>query len=175
MSGATKDEVTVIDDFLSEQDFSAIENIMMSDQFPWYYNSMILGGGNKGLDDYQFAHIFFIDFSPCSSLFGQIIAPIINTIKPSAVIRAKANLNARTEKNIEHGFHVDTFNESRTGILYINDCDGYTLFEKSGERVYSKRNRFASFDSSLSHSSASQTDSNVRIVININYHEAKRL
>lgn len=168
MNGSPK----VIENFLDEKDFVVLETVLMGDQFPWYYNNKVIENGSYGPHDYQFTHLFFIDYNVSSSFYGDIISPIINKIKPSAIIRAKANLITRTAKTVEHGFHVDTQSKSKTGILYLNDCDGYTLFKESGQKVQSKRNRFVEFDSSLVHTGTSPTDQHTRVAININYHEA---
>ena len=172
MTAEIKQMIKVTDNFLDEKDFIVIQSVLMGDQFPWYYSNKVIENGGYGADDYQFTHLFFIDYNVSSSFYGDIISPIINKIQPSAIIRAKANLITRTDRNVEHGFHVDTENQSRTGILYVNDCDGYTLFQKTGEKVKSKQNRFVEFDSSLVHTGASPTDQHIRVAININYHEA---
>jgi len=46
------------------------------------------------------------------------------------------------------------------------------MFE-SGERVGSLENRLVVFDSNIMHSGHSQTDTNIRVVLNLNYIENK--
>jgi hypothetical protein len=59
-----------------------------------------------------------------------------------------------------------------TGILYLNDNNGYTVFE-DGTRVQSAANRFVEFDASLRHTGASCTDAPYRLVLNLNWLGAK--
>ena len=90
-----------------------------------------------------------------------------NSSKYKKLNRVKANLVVRTSKNIEHGMHTDQ-PKGKTGIFYINNCNGYTKFEK-GEKIYSEENKYIEFNSKIKHSGASCTDEKIRIVINFNY------
>ena len=78
---------------------------------------------------------------------------------------------------VEHGFHTDFPTDSdfkfTTGILYINDNDGYTIFE-NGEKVDSVRNRYVEFASDIRHSGSSCTNQKRRLVINFNYFKGKQ-
>ena len=48
--------IKIIDDFLPEEEFLNIKNLMESREFPWYFNrSKIFIGDNKG----QHVHVFF--------------------------------------------------------------------------------------------------------------------
>ena len=49
--------VQIIDDFLSDDVFRHIKKIIMSDDFPWYFNEGILDYNEK--ERYQFTHTFF--------------------------------------------------------------------------------------------------------------------
>ncbi len=68
---------------------------------------------------------------------------------------------------IEHGMHNDQ-NAGVSGILYVNNCNGYTKFE-NGKKIKSEKNKYIEFDSTLKHSGSSCTDQQRRIVINFNY------
>ena len=81
----------------------------------------------------------------------------------------KLNFIPRTEKIIRHGFHIDTEEYSKTSILYFNTNDGYTEFEKTGERVQSVANRIVTFDSSEKHLGTTCTNDYARLVLNINW------
>ena len=56
-----------------------------------------------------------------------------------------------------------------TAIFYLNTCNGYTKFRKSGKKIKTVANRMVIFDSNLEHAAFSQTDEKVRVVINFNY------
>ena len=81
----------------------------------------------------------------------------------------KLNCNYPTDKIMEHGFHIDTEENSKTSIFYMNTNNGYTKFEDNGEMVKSVQNRMITFDSSRRHSGSSCTDEYNRLVLNINW------
>ena len=85
-------------------------------------------------------------------------------------MRAKANLLTITPKIKQFDFHTDFDDKENltTAILYLNTCNGYTIF-KDGTKVESFANRFVEFDSKLEHTGTTCTDENVRVVINFNY------
>jgi Rps23 Pro-64 3,4-dihydroxylase Tpa1-like proline 4-hydroxylase len=62
----------------------------------------------------------------------------------------------------------DTEFNNTTAIFYLNNNNGYTIFE-DGSKVDSVENRLVVFNSNVMHSGVSQTDSKVRCVINLNY------
>ena len=53
-------------------------------------------------------------------------------------------------------------------VLYMNDNNGYTYFE-DGQKVESKENRALLFPSNLPHAGTSSTDTDLRVVLNIDY------
>jgi hypothetical protein len=162
----------VIDNFLSEEDFKKIKDMFFSDEFPWFLNPGVLKleGTEENLYDYQFTHAFFKNNSPWSDWLAEL-DPLMDKIKPNAILRIKANLVPRTEEVYEHGWHTDYDDpiQCKTAVLYINSNDGYTIFKDSGEKINSLENRFVVFDSNMEHSGSTCTDQKVRIVLNINY------
>ena len=88
------------------------------------------------------------------------------------VDKFKANCNYKTTEQNTGWFHTDyddgRKNEMTTSILYMNTNNGGTKFE-DGTFVNSVSNRMVTFDCSIKHAPVSCTDSNRRIVVNINY------
>ncbi|NBP03217.1 MAG: hypothetical protein EBU90_24590 [Proteobacteria bacterium] len=164
--------IKIIDNFLSEEDFCSIQSNILGHYFPWYYNDGVVNNNDEDLNNYQFTHCFYSNFSPKSDFFN-FLQPILNSIKPNSLIRIKANLLTKTENHIEHGFHIDIpylkeeYN-SKTAILYMNTNNGYTKFE-DGTKVDSVENRLVVFDSRLKHTGTTCTDQKKRVVINFNY------
>ena len=69
--------------------------------------------------------------------------------------------------------HIDIQNPElksilTTGIFYVNNNDGYTLLE-DGTKIESVANRFVSFSAETNHSGTSCTNTNRRVVLNLNY------
>ena len=85
---------------------------------------------------------------------------------------ARANLFTVRDEPIEYGWHVDTdIDNFKTLLYYINTNNGGTAFE-TGEFVKSEQNTAVVVDGNIPHQSVGQTDTNVRLLININYLEA---
>jgi len=151
--------------FLSKQDFKSIESIILSDQMPWYFNNDIIGKKTKS---FQFTFLFIKNNkNNCNSDMLNLLSPIFSKINFSKINTVKANLLTRDEKIIEHGFHTDQI-KGKTGILYMNTCNGYTKFQ-TGEIIKSEKNKFVEFGSNIKHTGSSCTDKKRRIVINFNY------
>jgi hypothetical protein len=161
----------IIDNFLSNEAWSNINDIMLTANFPWYLNRYKTG---KDLDtgqlhEYQFTHMFYSDFG-VKSQFSSIIEPILEKLNPSAIVRIKANLLPNTPNIETFKMHKDfNFFDGKTAIFYVNTNNGYTLFE-NGTRVESIANRCVIFDARLDHTGTTCTDQRVRSVINLNYY-----
>lgn len=160
----------IFNNFLPEENFLHLQNNMMGSNFPWYYNDAVVDSKNsKGF--FQFVHTFFLNNKQNSS-YLTLLDPLINKIKPLTLLRIKANLLTRTEKNIEHGLHVDYFSSKSakitTGIFYINTNNGYTKFN-NGKKIKSEQNKYVEFNSDEMHTGSSCTDEKIRVVINFNY------
>jgi hypothetical protein len=155
----------IIDNCLDKEEFTNIQNMMMNNIFPWY---ITWGISYHSKDEYQFTHNFYNDFEIKSSYFNSL-SNILKILKPSALIKIKANLLTKTDKIIEHGYHIDTkIKDSKTSVFYINNNNGYTKF-KSGELIKSEENKLIIFDSEKEHTGTTCTDELFRVVINFNY------
>jgi len=88
-------------------------------------------------------------------------------------LRAKANITTCSEKIQIYGYHSDMpdniANISKTAIFYLNNNDGYTIFENDGQKIQSVENRIVIFDSNQKHSGTNCTDQKFRAVINLNF------
>tara|TARA_R110000823_G_scaffold311919_1_gene438182 strand:- start:51 stop:554 length:504 start_codon:yes stop_codon:yes gene_type:complete len=159
--------VKIIDNFLPKEEFNKLQNIIIGNNFDWYYNPSIDYEDKLNIN-FQFIHFFYNNNWRGSNF--NLIEPILNIIKPFSLVRIKANLLTKTNDIIVNEFHKDfkNINNLTTGIFYINNCNGYTLF-KDDTKVESIANRFVSFDSQLEHTGTSCTDENTRVVINFNY------
>jgi hypothetical protein len=164
-----KNDYEVIDNFLEKEDFENIKKIIMDVSFPWYYNNGVYQEEDKK-DQFQFTHLFYFDNLPTSTFFN-VLSPFLLKINPISLIKAKANLNTRSELLLEHGFHTDFTHfplNQRTAVFYLNNNNGYTLFE-DGTKIESVENRFVSFKTSIKHTGSTCTDTNRRVLINFNY------
>ena len=155
----------IIDNFLEEKEFIKIKNIILSADFPWYYNNTVAEKDSK--DGFYFTHNFF-----CNCFVGSdkytLLYPIFNKLNLKSIIRAKGNFYPRTEKIEEHDTHTDYKFKHKGFILYINTNNGFTRL-KNGKKIESIENRGLLFDPSIEHNSSTCTDKHGRININFNY------
>jgi hypothetical protein len=158
----------ITDDFLNEVEFSQVKDIMIdSSRLPWYFNDYVLSKDEDAGESWQFTHTFFNNWR-WQSDYARDIAPLIDKINPKAWLRIKANLGIKSESIKEQGWHTDYDFPCTTAVFYLNDNDGYTIFE-DGTKVESKANRLVEFDSHYKHSGTTHTDTLQRVVINLNY------
>lgn len=165
--------IEVIDNYLSHQLFSNLKKCILDHNFPWFYAE------SSVTDDKipQFIHMAYCEHKP-TSFFWDNLKPIVDYIDPIALFRLKFNATPRFSSIIEKPLHYDFIDVDGTPsenmkvcLIYINSNDGYTYFE-SGEKIESKENRAVFFPANLKHSGTNCTDSDLRIVMNINYYNA---
>ena len=176
---AGNDFSQVIDNFLPEQQFNEISNLLMGNGMIWNYNDVV--DYQEGTQNqFQLTHTFFSLTKGYMGPLTSVIDPFVDLLKMKVLIRIKANLNVRsTENNRESKFHYDhEFVGSRlpdgtltsyTAIYYVNTNNGYTLFKDGNFKVDSVANRMVIFDSSKLHKAVGCTDKKRRVVINFNY------
>ena len=112
--------------------------------------------------------------SPVSKLFNQLGIPLVSRISMSRLLRMKINCYPRQTKIIADrtfgGMHVDFERPHVVGIYCVNTNNGYTLFE-DGTECPSIANTMYIFDGSMQHSCVHQTDTNIRVNINMDWEE----
>jgi hypothetical protein len=166
--------VEIIDNFLDQNEFDALEKVMMYPHIPWHYQDRIDTKDEDGTT-FQFIHLFFQIPQGQSSEFMSVLDPTIGKIDPLSLYRIKANLLTRTPNIVVNTMHQDMLGMSNrvkgqwtTSILYLNTNNGYTEF-KDGTTVESVANRLVSFPANTWHRGTSCTDQNIRVIINFNY------
>ena len=141
----------------------------MSNNMPWYYSDSVV----STKDDYfQLAYAFVLPGGKinCEDFIMNLLKPFVKKLNIKKFFKVKANLLTRTNKIIEHGMHIDDGNHTKgkTGIFYLNTCNGYTKLE-DGTKIKSEKNKYVEFDCNLKHTGSSCTDQKRRVVINFNY------
>tara|TARA_Y100001963_G_C6614584_1_gene368673 strand:- start:104 stop:592 length:489 start_codon:yes stop_codon:yes gene_type:complete len=160
----------VIDNFLPEYQFNQIQSIIMSYEFPWFYNSGIMRENES--ERFQFVHMFCkgeeIEDRRYSGYYS-LLDSCQNKLGVKKIIRIKGNLNTRTVFHRKTGWHYD-YDDITTAILYINNNNGWTEIEGYG-KIKSVANRVVIFDSNLKHTGVTTTDEKIRVMVNFNYEE----
>ena len=161
--------IKIFKNVLKKEEADYLEDMFTSNTFPWFITRGIV---NEKIDkDYQFNHIFYTDFRINSDSFN-LLEPILNVLKPTSLIRIKANLVPRDSKITKHKMHTDVPapTSSKTAVYYVNTNNGFTLFKKN-KKITSEKNKLVMFNSDTEHASTTCTNKDYRIVLNFNYFE----
>jgi len=166
----SNNNIIIQDNFLSIDHFQLLDIILLEFDFFWSWNSILYQGDFISDEKYnrQLVHWFYPKKGSFKDYY-EVFKLIPDQLGAKEVIRMKLNCNYPTDKIMEHGFHIDTEENSKTSIFYMNTNNGYTKFEDNGEIVKSVQNRMITFDSSRRHSGSSCTDEYNRLVLNINW------
>jgi hypothetical protein len=159
----------IIDNFLDEKSMKQVEDAFDDFNFMWFLRKEQVLGQKDG---FYFAHKLFTFLEPLpqvSMFYKQIISPFRQKIKWISLISATCNLLTVRSTPIQSTFHKDWPDHPAvtTSIFYVNTNNGHTEME-DGTKIPSVKNRFAEIGHN-SHRSVSQTDTDTRIVINLNY------
>ena len=153
----------IIDNYLNKESFDHLDSNLNLDSFPWYWTKKI--DGNNDINNYHFSHVFYKDNKIWSNLF-PLVEKFIPLLKPKSLIRVKANLTVRTEKQVIFEKHKDQDFDCKVAIFYLNSNNGYTLI--NNKKIKSLKNRMVFFPNCW-HRSSTATDQPNRMVINFNY------
>jgi len=186
------------DNFLKQEDFDKLQELMMGPYFNWYfwdryyhtsYHAPTIQNGvtkvftgkptgeptKTELDKFQFLHPFYESNQPVSSQLEHLDC-ILQLIQPNAIVKIRANLLTRLPNIVENPFHTDLQDwpeekqkQWKTSIFYVNTNNGYTILE-DGTKVESVANRMLTFPTNMKHTGTSCTDKQTRIIINFNYY-----
>ena len=154
----------IIDNFLKKEDLNKIKNEILSVNFPWFFqdHKVHVGDGQA-----QFTHVVWRS-GKLNSSFKYLVDIILLKLKAKKIIRAKFNLTWKTDKILKSTLHSDTAIKSKTAIIYLNTNNGKTFF-KNKKSVKSVENKVVTFNSSIKHMGTTHTDTDYRLVLNINY------
>jgi hypothetical protein len=154
----------VIDNFLEEKTHKDIQNVLMSPDFPWYFQKSM-----TGKDSNIFSHSIFKEHLVMSP-FYELMSPFLIKMECKALSEIRLNLSINKYIQESSNWHVDRFYKCFTSIFYVNTNNGYTLIDKDKKiKIESKENRMLIFDSQIKHMAVLQTDVERRIVINFNF------
>tara|TARA_R100000388_G_scaffold54427_1_gene40320 strand:- start:456 stop:938 length:483 start_codon:yes stop_codon:yes gene_type:complete len=156
----------IIKDYLDKNLFNNLQSIVFSETFPFYYRGFT--GHRLDKSDFYFEHILYQEKQQSSPHFDDLLMPIIGNLKYNFLIRAKLNCYTIKSKHIHTEMHRDYSFDHQVALFSFNTCNGYTYFEDTEEKIKSVANQLIIFDGKRNHCSVSQTDSNLRINININ-------
>jgi|5B_taG_2_1085324.scaffolds.fasta_scaffold15226_2 hypothetical protein len=153
--------------FVENDLFIELSNYLFALSTPWYRKTSTTDIGKKDIS--WFSHHFYGEGIPKSDAY-QLMGPILQKLGCRAPIQIRANLVLKTKEHKVTNWHADyKYNDSFTSILYINKCNGATVFKSDGVKVISESNKILTFNAPKEHATLTQTDEEERIVVNFNY------
>jgi len=170
----------VIDNFFEENIQNYIENLVISQNFPWFYRPYMLNGAKKDNHPWMSHPLIFNgeNISPYTSnildFFISKKNKIENEINLSIDISYphRMNLNFSYEK-FKFGvfrrcpWHTDSNKNHVVILYYVNNSEGPTEL-KNITKVFPKKGRLLIFDGKIEHR-AHLSSKNNRFVLNFNY------
>ena len=158
----------VIDNYLPEEDFFELKEIVMGNFFPWFFAKNCTFGKDDNDPNSYFTHIIYEENKPNSQFFQVFNDKLIKKINPFSLVRIKLNCYPCTKELVHHLPHVDYDEPHKNCILSFNTCNGFTVMQ-DGTKIESIENRGIFFDGQIKHNSTTCTDQKARFNININY------
>ena len=156
----------IIENFLHKDLFYKLKSIVFSKSFPYYYVSNV--GSYSDKSDFLFSHMLYDNKEQKSNYFNDLLMPIIGNLKYNYLIRAKINCYTIKKESIYTEMHKDNEFDHQVALFSFNTCNGFTYFEENQEKILSVENQLILFDGNKKHCSVAQTDTNLRINLNIN-------
>jgi hypothetical protein len=177
-------EYQVIDNFLDKDYFNILRRLFMEEdngtdtRTPWFYQSTISypKGYDKPIEEdnlFYMIHLLYNNNVPMSNFYNKM-APLLQKLKVTCLIRIKTNLYPNTTILHEHLMHTDGDFSQFAALLSLNTCDGYTKL-KDGTKIDSVANRVLLFDPCEEHCSTTTTNVKARFNINVNYIREQKL
>ena len=154
--------MNIYKNFIKKEYSNKINTELLKPYFPWFYNK----NQNNKDTSYMF-HLFFNGTNVNSDYF-YLIEPILKKLKIKNLLNVKANLCLKRPSKCD--WHVDKLTQDlkhKTAIYYVNTNNGYTLFKN--KKVNCEKNKIVIFDADQKHKAKIQTNTDTRMVININY------
>ena len=187
-------KLKIIDNYLTQSYYKAIQDLLIGSDFPWFYNRNISSNietiGAKSFNEYGFSHHFYKDGYFRDTPYATFIKPMLlnlqDTVNCDCILRSRGDMVMWSYEDFIHTPHVDFDFPNVATILYINDTDGDTILynqEYPGEgksipknsgleikkRVSPKANRLVIFNGAMLHTGSSPTKHKNRILINSNF------
>jgi len=163
----------IIKDLLPPTHFNNIYNFLIECHNPipwWEYSNEVAYDG----DDSTF--FFLRKIYPFDNFFSKeyfkIIVPILYHSSIYYPHRIRCNCYIKQPNPIKTAPHIDMPGVQHKVFLYsVNSNNGYTILDPGGEniKIPSVANQAIYFDGDIKHQAITQTDTNIRVNININF------
>ena len=165
-------DISIIDDFLPEEEFNTLREEICNRNLPWsYLPSVVYDDEDPKTTPGLLLHAIYDADQPRSRLYDTI-KPLIQHLNAYIIYRIQINLNLRLSEPYTSPWHTDTYGfdaaQWSNSVFYLNTNNGYTELE-DGTKIESVANRVVTMPLTLMHRGVTQTDEQTRYVINFNY------
>ena len=168
-----------IDNFLPDMFYGRLkETLSKGPNFPWFWNDKTASdAGGYALDNnFMFNHVLYANPDGFKSHYFETFFPFLYFLSNHTVlkklIRMKLNLYTNQNKKIMHAKHTDfedsngkPYDKFTTTIFNFTTCNGGTIIDD--KEYVSKANQALIFNNQIEHQGFTQTDTPIRIVLNI--------
>ena len=185
-----KEDVIVVDEFLSKSYFNELSYLVSSDVFPWSYNKEISNTNNDnrlGSYGFQFHMIMHGNYRQCRELDISLgcLKTIQDYIGANSIFKARYDMTLYNPEKFLHSPHIDgdEIPNYVSAILYMNDSDGDTLIynekcmrisDMDYDKEYTikksitpRANRLVLFKGNLVHTGHSPSENKSRVLLNV--------
>lgn len=183
----------IIENALPQELFNKIYDQVADVNTAWYYSETAYPDEGDDLFNYSYCHVAYLEGEVKSHTCKDIWTAIKHILSNNGeeleeLIRIRIGLIPVTETQYCHKPHVDYEYEHKTGIIYLNECNGPTMFYKEkfdtaseigakdqhkvftlDKKILPKENKVVLFDGLTYHNSSTPTDTHRRLAINFNY------
>lgn len=187
-----------LNDVLSPEDFKNLSNLVMSTEFPWYWQSHVslpswcVINDPNAIETFGWNHQVYNKETNFKGNFLEAFAPVLQQIKNYAGKRIEFIRIRLSMKVYKQGFTINNYNlphidynfPHKTAIFYLNNSDGPTwIFNERfngqeepteftiNEKINPRENGMILLDGLQYHTASNPIKSDRRVILNINYVE----
>ena len=154
----------IIKNFLPQDKFIKVKELITGDYFPWFYKS------DTEIDGGYFCHSLFHNNQINSTLNYDCTKDIYEILKPISLIEVRANLFfSSLFNNKKAEWHTDYNHNNWTSILYLNTTNGGTEFKDNVNFVKAEENKMVIFKCNTLHRPLLSNGFEKRNILNFNY------
>ena len=162
----------IVKNLIPKNHFQDIYNFLTTSLSPmeWRYNNEV-GDINDNSSFLFFKGIYPFESNSLSKDFLKILIPLLFCSDIYTPVRIRINCFPKTGNQIKTAPHIDQSYPHKVLLYSINTNNGYTILDPEGKniKIPSVANQALFFDGSIKHKAVTQTDTNIRVNINVNY------
>jgi hypothetical protein len=172
-------DILVIENCVAAEYQNFIEQQLFADDIPWTFLNNVASNNNEARRSVGFSYSAYSDDRVASLAYWFLYPVLLEACSKLSVVvnqlfRIRVGLYVNINSSAHNDPHVDHDYPHLTGLYYVNDSDGDTVFFESDKiteklRISPKKGSFVLFDGSIYHASSNPTQHNYRTTVNYNF------